>query len=483
MGLVYEAEHLTLGSSVALKVLRPERIDYPDEVERITNEARYMAMLRGEHVVRVLDAGRLDTGLPFFAMERLQGLDLQALLRRCGRLPAALAVDYALQTCAGLMEAHAAGIIHRDIKPSNLFLASHATAQSRIKLLDFGIARGAASGSVETVHLGSASYASPEQANEPDEVDERSDIWSLGVVCFEMLTGTLPVERTRFGRRKLDVRSLEARHDLPPGLAAILRVCLAEQKAARFGSVRELAEALAALGVERRPCAGAPVLGRLRRSPPPCRPRGVRGVWCTTASGVASRRRGRSQRPAAARPTRPGSGACPSERALRYAEPQPEATRANRPATARDTREARPASETAHGRAARATGALVRGGSQPGCDSEKAREQRPDPPRDAPRLGGQPHRLPRAAHAAAAKGGSPSLSAHAPRPRSPEDGGHEPARRQDGPNRAEMGPCAAGSTAPWADDLMDDDFGVSLELGAFPMTEPAAPLPEKAPMP
>ncbi len=300
MGLVYEAEHIALRIPVAVKVLRPELIDYPEEVERFANEARHLAALRGEHVVRVLDAGRLDTGLPFLAMERLQGLDLQALLRRCGRLPAALAVDYTRQACAGLVEAHAAGIIHRDIKPANLFLASHAPTQSQIKLLDFGIARSNSHGSLDSAQLGSASYASPEQVNEPDEVDERSDLWSLGVVCFELLTGTLPLERTRFGRRRLDLRPLDAHEDLPCGLAAIIRVCLAERKAARFSSARELSEALASSGVKHPQSASAAgVLGRLRRLPSPAWGRERRGrvvradaPGFVPSSGTAGHRRG-----------------------------------------------------------------------------------------------------------------------------------------------------------------------------------------------
>jgi serine/threonine protein kinase len=141
MSLVYEAEHLLLGTRVALKVLRPELIDEREHVELFMSESRYLAVLAGEHVVRVLDAGRLETGLPFIILERLEGLDLQAMMQRCPTLPAEVAVHYARQACAGLASAHAQGIVHGDIKPANLFLASDSTGSSRIKVIDFGIAR------------------------------------------------------------------------------------------------------------------------------------------------------------------------------------------------------------------------------------------------------------------------------------------------------------------------------------------------------
>lgn len=243
MGLVYEAEHLGLGLPVAIKVLRPELIARQGMIARFHQEARCTARLRGEHVVRVLDEGRLETGLPYFIMERLYGLDLRAMLRACSLLPAALTVNYARQACAALAEAHATGIIHRDVKPSNLFVTSQTAGHSRIKLLDFGIAQQGAPDD-DDEQLGTSSYASPEQLDAADAIDERSDLWSLGVVMFEALTGRLPLVDGWFGRRRLDLRPLERGSEVPEGLRSVIRRCLTEDRAARFGSAAEVARAL-----------------------------------------------------------------------------------------------------------------------------------------------------------------------------------------------------------------------------------------------
>ena len=274
MGLVYEAEHLGLALPVAVKVLRPELIDRRRMVARFQQEARCTAKLRGEHVVRVLDEGRLETGLPFFVMERLHGLDLRALLKACTTLPPALTVDYARQICSALTEAHAAGIVHRDVKPSNLFVTSQSAGQSRVKLLDFGIALQDALDE-DDEPLGTCSYASPEQLAEPGNVDARSDIWSLGAVMYEALTGSLPVAEGWFGRRRLELRALDARQELPEELRAIVRRCLAEDRTARFESAAAVARALEPFGIQptaesaparaqRRPAAASSRRTRLR---------------------------------------------------------------------------------------------------------------------------------------------------------------------------------------------------------------------------
>lgn len=263
MGLVYEAEHQLLGIPLALKVLRPELIEQPGMVARFHHEARCTAKLRGEHVVRVLDQGRLETGLPFFVMERLHGLDLRVVLQRCGRLPAPLAVDYARQVCSALSEAHTAGIIHRDVKPANLFVTSHDSGHSQLKLLDFGIARYEPIDSDANERFGTGTYASPEQTDAAVQVDERTDIWSLGVVLFEALTGSLPSSETWFGKHELNVRALEQRPDLPDGLASIIRRCLAQDRGARFPSAAALSRALAPYDVLGRSPSAALGLHRL----------------------------------------------------------------------------------------------------------------------------------------------------------------------------------------------------------------------------
>jgi serine/threonine protein kinase len=259
MSLVYEAEHLLLGTCVALKVLRPELIDGADHVERFARESRCLAPLAGEHVVRVLDAGRLETGLPFIILERLEGLDLQAVMRRCPTLPVELAVHYARQACAGLASAHAQGIVHGDIKPANLFLASDSAGHSRIKLIDFGIARSTSNpprgGEVSDVLLGSPPYAAPEQFESARDIDARTDVWAVGVVLFEMLAGRSPFDipadsAIRARNRVAPVRRW--RPEVSAQLQAVIERCLDERKSKRFSSVQALSDALMPFDVEPR---------------------------------------------------------------------------------------------------------------------------------------------------------------------------------------------------------------------------------------
>lgn len=286
MGLVYEAEHLGLSLPVALKVLRPEMIDHRSIVDRFRREARVTARIGSEHVVRVLDEGRLETGLPYFVMERLRGLDLQALLRACSPLSLPVAVDYARQACAALADAHAAGIIHCDIKPANLFVTPHPSGRSRVKLLDFGIARhpDRAASDDDDERLGTDSYAAPEQFVATARPDERTDLWSVGVVLFEALTGVLPFAEGSSHERRLDLRPLEARGGVPEGLQTLVRRCLARDRAARFQSAAELARALEPFAVEARVTSLAP--GRAARERRPVAWRFSRGL---PAPSVASR--------------------------------------------------------------------------------------------------------------------------------------------------------------------------------------------------
>jgi serine/threonine-protein kinase len=259
MSLVYEAEHLLLGTRVALKVLRPELIDERERVELFIRESRHLALLAGEHVVRVLDAGRLETGLPFIILERLEGLDLQVMMQRCPTLPVEVAVHYARQACAGLASAHAQGIVHGDIKPANLFLVSDSTGDSRIKVIDFGIARSTSNAphadEASDVLLGSPPYAAPEQFESARSIDARTDVWGLGVVLFEMLAGRSPFDipadsATRTRNRGAPVRRW--RPEVSPQLQAVVERCLEERKSKRFSSVRALSDALIPFDIEPR---------------------------------------------------------------------------------------------------------------------------------------------------------------------------------------------------------------------------------------
>lgn len=255
MGLVYEATHLALDVTVALKVLRPEFGDCEERVAAFLDEAHWLAALSNEHIVRILDAGRLDTGLPFFTMELLDGWDLRCVLQACGRMAPAVVVQYAIQACSALSEVHELGLVHCDVKPGNLFLAAGRHASARIKLLDFGIARsrlesdrGQHWSSPDWV-VGSPLYSSPEQL-QAAELDCRTDIWSLGLVLFEMLTGACPFAASSIAETQSRVlngptpRLRELRPELDPRLASIVETCLEKDRRRRFSSMAELGAAL-----------------------------------------------------------------------------------------------------------------------------------------------------------------------------------------------------------------------------------------------
>ncbi|HEY3353565.1 MAG TPA: serine/threonine-protein kinase [Polyangia bacterium] len=263
MGVVVRATHLELGHQVALKCLRPEVAPLPYLLARFQREARTLARLRSEHVARVFDVGTLPSGLPFIVMELLEGVDLGRRLRALRRLPAAEAVEAVLQACDALAEAHALGIVHRDLKPSNLFRAERSGARAAIKVLDFGISRlleaepGAMRLTSPEAALGSPRYIAPEQACDPRDADPRSDVWSLGIILFELCAGAAPFDDLRTERMLARVLT-EPAPDLgrrgvpvPPGLPAVVARCLAKDPADRFADAAALAAALA-------PCAPAP---------------------------------------------------------------------------------------------------------------------------------------------------------------------------------------------------------------------------------
>jgi eukaryotic-like serine/threonine-protein kinase len=268
MGLVYEGTHLLLGTRVAIKILRPEWGESSEMCARFEREARVVASLRGDHVVRLFDAGRLDTGLPFLIMERLEGADLRAVAKLSGPLAPRVVADYATQVCRGLAEAHALGLVHRDIKPANLFLAAQGGCPSRIKILDFGIAtldgHGAAAEARSTAEvLGSPAYLSPEQLGNGKPVDGRADLWSLGVVMFELLTGICPFREANAAatcsRVLFDsIPSIrEILPELDPRLERVIQRCLRRNPAERFASSLELEDALRSFASRRRASASA----------------------------------------------------------------------------------------------------------------------------------------------------------------------------------------------------------------------------------
>jgi tRNA A-37 threonylcarbamoyl transferase component Bud32 len=255
MGVVAAVRHLELDETFALKVMTPEAFVTQEAVERFVREARTTAKLRSIHAVKVVDTGRLPDGAPYLVMEYLQGCDLEKELRARGPLPPAEIASYALQACDVLAEAHAAGVVHRDLKPANLFLTRLPNGSRCIKVLDFGIAKQtdpAKSSMTQTTSVfGTPLYMSPEQMKSAKSVDARSDIWSLGVVIYELATGALPYDAesmTELVAKVMTEAPIPIRQRQPglmPAFDQVVSRCLERDPRRRYGSAAELAAALA----------------------------------------------------------------------------------------------------------------------------------------------------------------------------------------------------------------------------------------------
>ncbi|AUX36986.1 MULTISPECIES: serine/threonine-protein kinase [Sorangium] len=261
MGLVVKATHLHLRKSVAIKFLLPQASS--EVVERFRREARLAAGLSSEHVVRVIDVADLPSRQPYMVMEFLEGKDLSRVLRQDGPLSILEAASHVLGTCEAIAEAHAMNIVHRDLKPANLFLANGAGGLRTVKVLDFGISKAigdAADGEQElmltksSALLGSPLYMSPEQLRSARDVDQRSDIWSVGALFYEILTG-----RAAFPAQSLTELIVwvheepptppgQLRPDLPRGLEQAILRCLQRNPVDRFQNIAELAWAIAPFG-------------------------------------------------------------------------------------------------------------------------------------------------------------------------------------------------------------------------------------------
>ena len=234
MGMVFQAQDRELDEPVALKVLRSEILAAPDMLERFKREIKLARRIAHRNVVRTFDFGE-DNGLNFISMEYVQGITLKQLIRGKGALPVGVGLRIAKQTCAGLIAAHEQGIVHRDVKPENIIL----TPTSEVKIMDFGIARpygmeGAEANSVTTTGLvlGTPDYMSPEHAQGKQDLDHRSDIYSVGVVFYELFTGILPftgdtpVAVALKHVRETAAPPREVRPELPPELEASIVKCL-----------------------------------------------------------------------------------------------------------------------------------------------------------------------------------------------------------------------------------------------------------------
>jgi eukaryotic-like serine/threonine-protein kinase len=255
MGAVFEAIHRRLGTKVAIKVVLPEVARRPELAYRFEQEARAAAKLQGRHAVRVLDVDTTPEGVPFMVMELLNGHSLRDELRQRGPLPIEDAVRYLREACEGVDEAHRAGIIHRDLKPANLFLSVEGEGWV-VKVVDFGIAKtsdadAAGYRTATDAALGTYHYMSPEQARSPRSVDARTDVWSLGVVLYQLLSGRLPFQGdsafgVMYALATQKVPSLgDARADAPEALVAIVERALCKDAEGRYQTVRELSDALA----------------------------------------------------------------------------------------------------------------------------------------------------------------------------------------------------------------------------------------------
>ncbi len=254
MGVVVLATHIALQQQVALKFLLPSALKDESAVARFEREARAAARLRSKHVVRVSDVGTMDDGQPYMVMEFLEGEDLTGVIAK-GNVPVDLAIETMTQICDALAEAHKLGIVHRDLKPGNIFMTKDNNGALLVKVLDFGISKlqGDALALTSTAQIiGSPLYMSPEQLRASRDVDPRSDMWALGAILYEMLTGRVPFMADNV--MELAFKVLETtpepvskvRDDVPAHVIAAIDACLAKNRDDRVPSPGALVRMLLA---------------------------------------------------------------------------------------------------------------------------------------------------------------------------------------------------------------------------------------------
>jgi serine/threonine-protein kinase len=251
MGRVFEAEHVRLGTRVALKMLRPELVTERRVVERFKREASLLGGLCAENVVRVFDCGEDESGNPFFVMERLQGEDLRTAIEREAPLPLKRALHVALDVCRGLAALHASGVVHRDVKPANLFLVRDAFGREVCKILDLGVARiAAADATGQGAPIGTLRYMAPEQLTDSARVGPAADVYAAGAVLYECVTGHPPHTSTNVEQLMFDIinRAPEspalARPGVSDALSQLIMDALSRSPEHRPASVAEMAGAI-----------------------------------------------------------------------------------------------------------------------------------------------------------------------------------------------------------------------------------------------
>ncbi len=297
-GAVYRARHAVLDRKVALKVLHPQRQGSGSVLQRFLREAKAVAQLGSPHIVQVLDADMTPDGRAFIAMELLEGEDLAARLARTGRLPTHRAVRLGREVLAGLIVAHAHGIVHRDLKPGNVFLARDARGNETAKILDFGISKVRTEDPGEELTrtgtmLGTPHYMAPEQFTASRSVDARADLYSLGTLLYEALSGRFPYDADTLERLiavKLSEPPAPLAHaapDVSHAIADVVMRALADDPARRYQSAREMDDALAEL--ESTMSMPGVVLGRTPSVGPS--PSASRGIGATTPMAKPGRSR------------------------------------------------------------------------------------------------------------------------------------------------------------------------------------------------
>jgi serine/threonine-protein kinase len=257
MGVIYAGRHLKIGRKLAIKFLRKSGSSDKQIIERFQNEARMAASVGHRNIVDILDMGQTREGVPYIVMEYLEGNDLGEILDTAVRLPVPLAVDFAVQILSALRAVHEQGIIHRDLKPENVFIVNEAGGGITIKIVDFGVSRlGTADGKPLTMTrtgavFGTPRYMAPEQARGTREIDRRADIYAVGVILYQMLTGALPFEAEDYNNMIIAITTEEPVHVskngviLPDELADIVMRAIAREPADRYATADELIDVIA----------------------------------------------------------------------------------------------------------------------------------------------------------------------------------------------------------------------------------------------